>query len=311
MLRRDAVVTLVPDEHGETALLGLNGVRAIRYQGVDGLAAIKHRVDVLVPGFRPDDEITALLGKLPGLRLVQLRSAGAERWVSRMPAGVALSDCRGAHSAITAEWVVTALLASLREMPSFAINQAAGIWERLPTDSLIGKRVLLLGSGDVAEHVVRRLSGFDLKEVTRVARVGRPGIYSTSELPHLLPRQDIVIVLIPLTPETDRLVGKSFLAAMRDNATLINAARGRVVDTEALLSELNNRRLRAVLDVVDPDPLPPTHPLWAAPGVLITPHVAGIDTRDRWRARAYAVVRQQLHFVVRGEEPPNLVTGDY
>jgi phosphoglycerate dehydrogenase-like enzyme len=107
------------------------------------------------------------------------------------------------------------------------------------------------------------------------------------------------------------MVNGAFLAAMPDGALLVNAARGRVVDTEALLAELSTRRLRAALDVVDPDPLPAGHPLWKAPGLLITPHVAGIGTHEGWQDRAYAVVRQQLQHVVRGEEPPNLVTGEY
>jgi phosphoglycerate dehydrogenase-like enzyme len=267
--------------------------------------------EVLVPGFRSDDDTPALLGRLPRLRLVQLRSAGAERWVDRLPPGVALSDCRGAHGALTAEWVVAGLLALLRELPAFVRNQDGELWLRQPSETLIGKRVLLVGAGDVAERLARRLDGFDLAALSMVGRTGRAGVHSADDLPGLLPSHDVVVLLVPLTPQTVRMVGAEFLAAMPDGAVLVNASRGGVVETSALVAELRSGRLRAVLDVVDPDPLPPGHALWKMPGVLITPHVGGIGTEASWRERAYAVVRDQLLYVSRGRHPPNLVVHGY
>ncbi|MGB9137078.1 MAG: NAD(P)-dependent oxidoreductase [Pseudonocardiaceae bacterium] len=178
-------------------------------------------------------------------------------------------------------------------------------------ETLIGKRVLLVGAGDVAERLARRLDGFDLAALSMVGRTGRAGVQSADDLPGLLPSHDVVVLLVPLTSQTVGMVGAEFLAAMPDGAVLVNASRGAVVETSALVAELRSGRLRAVLDVVDPDPLPPGHALWKMPGVLITPHVGGIGTEASWRERAYAVVRDQLGYVVRGRLPPNLVIHGY
>lgn len=305
------VTVLVPDEVGERALAEIPGLRVIRYRLPTDLLASGTDAAVLIPGFRPSDDTATLLGRLPGLRLVQLLSAGAERWVHRLPPGVQLSDCRGAHGGLTGEWVLTGLLSMLREFPAFLRDQDRGRWERRPSDTLAGKRVLLVGAGHVADEVIRRLDGFDVAATTRVARTRRTNVHAADELPALLPHHDVVVLAVPLTAETRRMVDARFLAAMPDGAVLVNASRGVVVDTGALVAELRAQRLRAVLDVVDPDPLPAAHPLWSAPGLLITPHVAGIGTRASWRERAYAVVRTQLTAVARGECPPNLVVNGY
>lgn len=284
----------------------------VRYSDADDLATRGAEADVLVPGFRPTDTTRRLLQELPRLRLVQLRSAGAERWLDVVPAGVAVSDCRGAHGALTAEWVLAALLALLRDLPRFVRSQQSGQWERdHDSDTLVGKRVLLIGAGDVAQGVERRLFGFDIAGLTMVGRTARPGVQSRSQLSDLLPTHDIVVLLAPMTHETERMVDARFLAAMPDGAVLVNASRGELVDTTALTAELRSRRLRAVLDVVDPNPLPAGHPLWDLPNVLITPHVAGIGTRSRWAERAYSVIREQLTQVAAGRDPENLVRNGY
>lgn len=305
------VRVLVPDEVGERTLRLIDGLHVVRYQEAGDLLRSTTDAEVLIPGFKSCEDTPALLAQLPALRLVQLLSAGAERWLHRLPRGVQLSDCRGAHSAITAEWVLAGVLSILREFPVFLRNQDRGQWERHPSETLIGKRVLLIGAGHVANEVVTRLQAFDVAAIGRVARTGRPGVHPVEALPTLLPDHEIVVLLVPLTAATRHMVDRQFLAAMPAGAVLINASRGPVVDTDALLAALQDGRVRAVLDVTDPDPLPGDHPLWTAPGVLITPHVAGIDTRPAWRQRAYDVVRAQLSAVARGERPPNLVVNGY
>jgi phosphoglycerate dehydrogenase-like enzyme len=243
------------------------------------------------------------------LNLVQLLSAGAEMWVGRLPEGVRLSDCQGAHGGVTAEWVLAAILAVLREVPVFVRAQDEERWDQHVTDTLTGKRVLLVGAGDLADQTARRLDPFDVASVTRVGRRAREGVHATSELPELLGEADVVVLLVPLTDETRGLVDAAFLAAMPDGALLVNAARGPVVDTDALLAELSAERLRAVVDVVDPEPLPADHPLWRAPNLLITPHVGG--SVPGHLERAYGVVHTQLEAVARGEDPPNLVVDGY
>jgi phosphoglycerate dehydrogenase-like enzyme len=114
---------------------------------------------------------------------------------------------------------------------------------------------------------------------SRVARRAREGVQTVEALPGLLPRTDVLVVLLPLSDGTRGLVDHHVLGALPDGALVVNAGRGGVLDTEALLSELRAKRLRAALDVVDPEPLPSDHPLWKAPGVLVSPHVAGDSQR--------------------------------
>jgi phosphoglycerate dehydrogenase-like enzyme len=244
------------------------------------------------------------LEALPNLRVVQLLSAGAERFVDRLPDGVLLCNARGAHTPSTAEWAVTATLAALRGIPFFVREQDAGRWSFTTHSSLVGARVLLVGAGDIARAIGRMMAGFDV-ELTYVARSAREGVHSTAELPDLLPQADVVIVIVPVTPETTGMVDAAFLAAMKDGALLVNAARGVVVDTEALLAELTSGRLRAALDVTDPEPLPEGHPLWSAPGLLLTPHVGGAVPESNDRAAAAVV--EQVTRILAGEPPVNVV----
>jgi phosphoglycerate dehydrogenase-like enzyme len=244
------------------------------------------------------------LEALPRLQLVQLLSAGAEKFLGRLPEGVLLCNARGAHTPATAEWAMAAILAAQRGIPFFVREQAAGRWSFTTHSSLVGARVLIVGAGDIGQTIGRMLAGFDV-ELTYVARTAREGVRSTADLPQLLPDADVVILIVPVTPETIGMVDAAFLAAMPDGALLVNAARGRIVDTDALLAELTAGRLRAVLDVTDPEPLPAGHPLWSAPGVLITPHVGGEVPETGARAAATAV--DQITRVLAGEPLANVV----
>jgi phosphoglycerate dehydrogenase-like enzyme len=244
------------------------------------------------------------LEALPRLQLVQLLSAGAEKFLGRLPEGVLLCNARGAHTPATAEWAMAAILAAQRGIPFFVREQAAGRWSFTTHSSLVGARVLIVGAGDIGQTIGRMLAGFDV-ELTYVARTAREGVRSTADLPQLLPDADVVILIVPVTPETIGMVDAAFLAAMPDGALLVNAARGRIVDTDALLAELTAGRLRAVLDVTDPEPLPAGHPLWSAPGVLITPHVGGEVPQTGARAAATAV--DQITRVLAGEPLANVV----
>ncbi len=302
------ITVLVPHEEGPDLLGDLPGVTAVPYSPGGRLPAEAERADVLVPPFLATGEAVGLAERLPRLRLVQLLTAGAEAWIGRLPDGVALSDCRGAHGGATAEWIVAALLGVYRHLPRFAHAQAEGHWDQHRTEELAGKRVLVVGAGDVAEHLVRRLAPFDVV-TTLVGRRARDGVHGIDEVPALLPDHDACVVIVPLTEATRGLVDAAFLAAMPDGAVLVNAARGPVADTDALTAELGSGRLRAALDVTDPEPLPEGHPLWSAPGLLLTPHVGG-SVPGAMR-RAYGVAAEQLAAFARGEEPPNLVRDGY
>jgi phosphoglycerate dehydrogenase-like enzyme len=244
------------------------------------------------------------LESLPRLRLVQLLSAGAEKFIGRLPDGVILCNARGAHTPATAEWAVTATLAAQRGIPSFVREQDAARWSFTTHRTLVGARVLVIGAGDIGRTIGRMLAGFDV-ELTYVARTARDGVRSTADLPELLPHTDVVILVVPVTEETRGMVDAAFLAAMPDGALLVNAARGVVVDTDALVAELTAGRLRAALDVTDPEPLPPGHPLWTAPGLLLTPHVAGEVPQTGERSAATVV--DQLGRILAGEPLVNVV----
>ena len=262
------------------------------------------RAQVWVPRFGSPSVPRDFLESLPRLQLVQLLSAGAERFVDRLPEGVVLCNARGAHTPSTAEWAVAATLAAQRGFPFFAREQAAGRWSFTVHSSLVGARVLIVGAGDIGRAIGRMLAGFDV-ELTYVARTGREYVRAMTELPRLLPHADVVILVVPVTDETTGMVDAGFLAAMPDGALLVNAARGVVVDTDALLAELTTGRLRAALDVTEPEPLPEGHPLWSAPGLLLTPHVGG--TVPGTEARAAATVAAQVGRVLAGEPLANVV----
>ncbi|WP_040407347.1 2-hydroxyacid dehydrogenase [Amycolatopsis nigrescens] len=302
------VTVLVPDDDGVAALGELAGVRAVRYRWSDPLPPEAAEADVLIPGFNPADADAEFFAAMPKLKLIQLLSAGADDWVDVVPDGVLLCTCRGAHGGSTAEWVVAMLLTVYRELGSFAAAQEARLWDRHATDTLQDKRVLVVGAGDTGRQLRRRLEAFDAR-ATMVGLNAREGVHGVQELPELIGGHDAVALMVPLTSRTTGMVDAKFLAAMPDGAVLVNAARGRVVDTDALLAELSSGRLRAAVDATDPEPLPADHPLWTAPGLIVTPHVAGA-ARGGLR-RSYAVAAEEIAVYASGELPNNLVHGEY
>ena len=295
---------LVPSRALAAAVEALSPrVRAHRLDRETGLpSGDATRAQVLVPAGPPAD---GLFDALPELRLVQLMSAGAELYAGRVPERATLCNARGAHTPSTAEWAVTAMLAAQRGIPFFVREQDAGRWTPRTEHTLAGARVLVVGAGDIGQAIGRMLSGFGC-ELTWVARTARDGVHGTDELPDLLPHTDVVVLILPVTPQTTGLVDAAFLAAMKDDALLVNAARGVVVDTDALLAELRSGRLRAALDVTDPEPLPEGHPLWSAPNLLVTPHVGGAVPATQ--ERATAAVTAQLRRVLAGEPLENVVS---
>src|SRR5581483_11469762 len=189
--------------------------------------------------------------------------------------------------------------------------QAEGRWsyaEAAPTDELAGKHVLIVGSGSIGTALTRRLEPFEVT-VSHVARTAREGVHAIGDLPRLLPQADVVVLLVPLTPQTRGLADSGFLALLKDGALLVNAARGPVADTAALTKELSTGRIFAALDVTDPEPLPSDHPLWTLPNVLITPHVAG-SVRGLM-PRAYRLAGEQVRRYLSGEPLSNEVRDGY
>jgi phosphoglycerate dehydrogenase-like enzyme len=295
----------LPDQDSAAQMGGLpDGMTADVWTGGERLPDSAGEVEVIVlPAGLPPARLAVLAG-LPRLRLIQLLSAGAEQVITFVPPGVTLANARGAHDPAVAEWTLAVILAQVRQLPRFGAAQRAGDWEPAASRPLCGQTALIVGYGSIGAAVERLLVPFGVR-VERVARHPREGVAGDGDLPALLPGADIVILLVPVTPDTIGLADAAFLGRMRDHALLVNAARGSVVDTEALLAELRSGRLRAALDVTDPEPLPDAHPLWSAPGLLLTPHVAGATTDGV--ARALAVAKAQLARYAAGEPVRNVV----
>lgn len=274
-------------------------------------------------------EARAVAPHLRGVRIVQSLLAGVDWLRPLVPAGATLCDGQGMHNIPTAEWVVAAILNTLKFFPLYGTLQSRGDWRArteadahyhalhrsshtgfLPTlqEELYGKHVLIVGYGSIGKSIEERLAPFGA-EITRVARTARPGVESVDRLRELLPNADIVILIVPATPETVGLIGARELDLLPQGALLVNAARGPVVDAPALLAALNAGRIRAALDVTDPEPLPPGHPLWQAPNVLITPHVAASSPKMLTRAIEFATA--QVARYINDEPLLNIVTGNY
>jgi phosphoglycerate dehydrogenase-like enzyme len=281
-------------------------------------------IDVWIPDPYPTKAMRIWL-RLRGVRLVLSLMAGTEWIPGTVGPHVTICNARGAHNISTAEWTVSAILATLKYLPFYLDVQRGGVWKRrfeasanyvritgdarplyppVMLEELTGKRVLLVGYGAIGQEIERMLAPFDVKLV-RVARNAHDGVHSVSELDSLLPQAEIVILILPSTDESHHLIGSRQLALMRQGALLVNAARGPVVDTDALVAALNSGRIRAALDVTDPEPLPEGHPLWNCPNLLLTPHVAG--SSPQFAPRAVHTAADELRRYLAGEPMHNVV----
>jgi phosphoglycerate dehydrogenase-like enzyme len=265
--------------------------------------------------------------RLRGVRLVLSLMAGTEWIPGTVGPRVTICNARGAHNISTAEWTVSAILAALKYFPFYLDVQRGGVWKRrfeasanyaritgdsrslyppIMLEELTGKRVLLVGYGAIGHEIERMLAPFDVK-LKRVARSARnePAVHAVSELDSLLPQAEIVILILPSTAESHHLIGGRQLALMRQGALLVNAARGPIVDTDALVAALNSGHIRAALDVTDPEPLPEGHPLWSCPNLLLTPHVAG--SSPQFGPRSVKTAEDELRRYLAGEPLHNVV----
>jgi phosphoglycerate dehydrogenase-like enzyme len=270
-------------------------------EGVELVAEPDPDVEMMVLGPEFAQNVPAIFTQLPGLRVVQSFSAGVDYLLPLIPPGVTLCSAAGVHDASVSEWVMAAILALRRRLPEFGELQRRAEWVRdlaepddfsnHPIDDLEDRTVLVLGYGSIGKALASRLAPFGAR-VVGVAQHARPDAVTPESLPRLLPDADVVVDLLPLTSDTRKFVDAEFFSRMKPGAIFVNAGRGGTVDTEALLEALRSGRIRAALDVTDPEPLPADHPLWKEPNVLITPHIAG--TVARWERRAYRFAGEQI-----------------
>lgn len=259
------------------------------------------------------------LTKAARLSWVHSPSAGVERLVAlpgvRDHASLVVTNARGVHGPAIADHAMGMLLSLTRQLPHYHDAQERADWSRESPKSnaiaLQGRTMLIVGIGGIGTEIAQRAHGFGMRVIaTRrsdtpapayVERVGKP-----HELAAMLPEADVVAICVPLTSETEGLFDDAMIRRMKPGAYLINIARGRIINTDALIAALKEGRLAgAALDVADPEPLPKDHPLWSAPNVLITPHVAsdGELTDQRW----WALYKENLRRFGTGEPLLNCV----
>lgn len=264
-------------------------------------------IGFFVPPYMGPAEDLTVLATMPRLQVCQLLTAGFEHVRPFVPAGVTVCNAAGVHDASTAELALGLIIASQRGIDTFARNMADGVWGHRPYASLADRRVLIIGAGGLGSAIADRLGACEAS-VTMVARNPRDGVRGLGELPVLLPEAEIVVLAVPLTPQTLGMVNAQFLGQMADGSLLVNMARGPVVQTDDLTAAVATGRIRAVLDVTDPEPLPPDHLLWQLPGVLISPHVGG--NTSAFDPRAVRLLIDQIRRWNQGEPLNNVVLAD-
>lgn len=258
---------------------------------------------------------------LRGVTVAQSMMAGTEWLTTLVGPAVTVCNAQGAHSISTAEWTIAAILAMLKYFPLYRDLQRAADWrgrfqaskdyaaihkdERpqypaILQEELHGKRVLIVGYGDIGKTIEQMLAPFGV-EITRVARSARtaPAVSPVEDLDELLPNAEIVILILPHTPQSHGLIGAKQIALMPQGALLVNSARGPIVQTDALVTALNAGHIRAAIDVTDPEPLPPEHLLWQCPNLLLTPHVAG--STPQFSPRAMQIAADQVRRLLKGD----------
>ena len=252
-------------------------------------------------GGRPALELTK---KMPNLKILQVPNAGYDDAMEFLRPGITLCNGRGIHDDSTAELAVGLTIASLRGFATFVRDQDKGEWVNKNYDSINDRKIGIVGFGSIGTTIARMLSGFSV-EIVAFTQSGRDNTIAITDLDKHLPSLDVVILILPLTKESKHLFDARRLALMKDGALLVNVARGPIVDTDALVKELNSGRIKAGLDVTDPEPLPKGHPLWSAKGVLISPHVGGNSSAFEKRARR--LIESQLNLLAQGKPLNNVI----
>jgi phosphoglycerate dehydrogenase-like enzyme len=253
------------------------------------------QVGFFVPGYLEDPNAW-WAQSMPNVEVMQLLTIGFDYAIQHVPRTVTLCNAKGVHEQSTAELAIGMIISHWRGIDAAVRSMDTGTWNHTRGRSLQESSAVVVGAGGVGARIAGLLEGLGAR-VSLVGRTTRPGVIAMSEINSVMATADVVVLAVPLTEETLGMVNKDFLAQLPDGALLVNVARGPVVNTEALVAELNTGRISAALDVVDPEPLPTGHPLWSAPNVLITPHVGGdsdafprlvrrliIEQVKRWRA---------------------------
>lgn len=252
-------------------------------------------------GGRPALEMTQMM---PNLKILQVPNAGYDDALEFVRPGITLCNGKSIHDDSTAELAVGLTIASLRGFADFVRNQDKSEWVHTRNKSINDRKVGIVGFGSIGSTIAKMLAGFAV-EIVAFTQSGRDNTIAITDLDKHLPTLDVVILILPLTRESKHLFDAKRLALMKNGALLVNVARGPIVETDALVKELNSGRITAALDVTDPEPLPKDHPLWLAKGVLISPHVGGNTTA--FEKRAKRLIESQLQLLASGERLNNII----
>ncbi len=293
--------------------VGIDGLEIVHAKGADQVAAEIVDADVFY-GFPTGDQFAAARA----LRLIQSPGAGVD-WVARVPglveSDVVVANTRGAHAPSIAEHVFSLLLALTRDIPQMVDWKRQGHWGRVEAyqtlreikDSTMG----IIGYGAIGRAIARRADAFEMRVLAVDVNAG-PGdglveaVWPNDRLPDLLAQSDVVVVAVPYTPETHSLIDAAAFEQMRADASLIVISRGGIVEEEALDTALREGRIAgAGIDVTSVEPLPADSPLWTAPNLIITPHVAGASgPKER---RCVEILRENILRLAGGDELVNLI----
>jgi len=262
------------------------------------------QIDFYVPLYMGGAKALSYAAQMPNLKTLQMLNAGYDDALAYLRPGLTLCNAHGVHDASTAELAVGLAIASRRGFPEFMREQIAGNWSHHRTSALSDSKIGIIGYGSIGKKIAQNLSGFEVS-ITAFTQSGRDGSLTIDQLDSHLPNLDIVILILPLSDSSRHLFNAQRLAAMKDGALLINVARGPVVETDALVAELNSGRIFAALDVTDPEPLPAGHPLWSAKNLLLVPHVGG--NSGAFEPRGRALIESQLKLLAAGSPLEHVV----
>ena len=263
-------------------------------------------IEFYVPSYMGDIKTLEVIAEMKNLKIVHYSQAGYDDILPHIPHNVILCNASGLHDVSTSELAIGLAIASRRGFTQFIDNQRKGLWHRQTKPTLADSHVGIVGYGHIGKRITLLLEKFETK-VTPFSRSGNDGAVKISEFDNFLPDLDVIILILPLTYESKHFINADRIKKMKDGATLINVARGAIVDTNALIAELNTGRITAGLDVTDPEPLPEGHPLWSAPNLIITPHVGGDSAAFDPRARK--MVEEQLERLAQSKPLLNQITG--
>lgn len=267
---------------------------------------IRSQITFYVPPYMAGSRALEPISQMTSLQVIQSPNAGVDELLAILPAGVTLCNAQGVHDASTSELAIGLAITARRGFATFMSSQYQGVWEHTRHSALADSRVGIVGMGSIGSLIAKQLQTFNV-EVIGFTRTGRNSTLTMADFDELLPTLDVVILILPLTKQSHHLMNRTRIEAMKNGATLVNVARGAVVDTDALVDALNQGRITAGLDVTDPEPLPQGHPLWSAPNVIITPHVGGDSSAFNPRVRA--LIESQLERFAHGEPLINIVAG--